>query len=357
MKKRYLLFALLLFIFMGKALAEEYVGTFDLSNEAVEYEKQSDGIYKMKINNLPTSNTSLHTYYLYLVNTATDPFNNDLLRASDETGCRPDEPTNRIVSGLVNISAENNVGNVLIPSEWYIYSKYDYAYLVYSYTETENSAKKTCKVSTSTIPLKKEENFKLPDISNRYSVSFALIDNQLHVFPKYPYNSNENSKEFDINVTTKVGLISDNELMNSLALDYNGNIDKLIQYAKNDTEGVIHNGSQPMTNLLDTDVTEEAKKLVAGSYYYIYNTASSTQVELRNLEGIIVTVGKPNGNGNVYLADFSEWDSFHASVDPTTQPEEANPKTGMFISIMGLIVLTGAVLVLLRKHQGQIYKI
>ena len=110
------------------------------------------------------------------------------------------------------------------------------------------------------------------------------------------------------------------------------------------------------------NVAEDAKKLVLGSYYYIYNTATSTDVDLRNTEGILVAVAETNTDGGNYLAAFTDWSKFneggkHDSVDPQSQPQEANPKTGMFISVLSLAILTGGIILISLKNKQHIFKI
>ncbi len=356
MKRRYILFALLLFVFMGKVLADDYITTFEITNEQLDTlaDTSVENHYKLKINNLPTSGGTEDRYYAYFVKNETDPFDNTLL-TSNETGCVYPVMDTMKMSGLISIDSETK--QVDVPSIWFIYSKYEYAYIGYTYVDTTTD-KRMCKISTKPIHIDKATKAPLPSASSMYSTSFALVNNELHVFPEYPYY--DSGREFDIKVLTKVGQIKDVELLNSLAADYNKNINALIEYAKNDTENVIYNDSQPISSLTDKNVSEDAKKLTQGSYYYIYNNATSTEVDLRNTEGVLVAVAEINTDGGNYLAAFTDWSKFneggkHDSVDP--QPQEANPKTGMFISIMSLALLTGGILVLSNKNKQHIFKI
>ena len=358
MKRRYILFALLLFLFMGKVMADDYITTFEITNEQLDIEPNPslENHYKLKINNLPTSGGSDDRYYAYFVNNATDPFDSTLLTANEEGCVYPSMDTLKM-SGLMAIDSEKK--EVEIPQSWYIYSKYEYAYIGYTYMDSTTS-KRMCKISTTPIHVDKATKAPLPSASSMYSTSFALINNELHVYPEYPYSSTNG--EFDIKVLTKVGQIKDVELLNKLAADYNANINALIEYAKNDTENVIFNDSQPISSLTDKNVAEDAKKLVLGSYYYIYNTATSTDVDLRNTEGILVAVAETNTDGGNYLAAFTDWSKFneggqHNSVDPQSQPQEANPKTGMFISVLSLAILTGGIILISLKNKQHIFKI
>ena len=131
MKKRLLFIGLLLFAFMGRAMAGEYITTYELTNEKLVIENGVSGdrmVFQLKGQNLPANGLG---YYLYLVKSPTDPFNNSLLTESDSNGCVPPSSALYNVDGLIRLDTNNH--NVAASTErWYLYKEYNYARIVYT---------------------------------------------------------------------------------------------------------------------------------------------------------------------------------------------------------------------------------
>lgn len=369
MKKRLLFIGLLLFAFMGRAMAGEYITTYELTNEKLVIENGVSGdrmVFQLKGQNLPANGLG---YYLYLVKSPTDPFNNSLLTESDSNGCVPPSSALYNVDGLIRLDT-NNQNVAAITERWYLYKEYNYARIVY--TEKVDN-KVYCRVSTGTVAIDKEGQGVLPKRNEMFSFFLNVTNTDLDIYYKYPAIETGQTHQFKINAVTKIGLVTDNTLLGKLSLDFDGNIGELITYAKNDNTNVIFNETKELD---DGSVkyagvgTAISEKINPDGIYYVYNTLTSDEVELRNLDG--VTLAKADLKDGIYRlyawSDFEGEDfDYKGSVDPlpdapaSEQPAGSgtveNPKTGMFIGFVGLFAISIAILILLIKNKKQFFKI
>ncbi len=370
MKKWLLFIGLLLFAFMGKAMAGEYVTTYDLTNEKliVETGVESGNVtFQLKAQNLPANGLG---FYLYMVKSPTDPFNNSLLTESADSGCQP--PTaSRNMSGLILIDKDKeNVAS--ISPRWYLYKNYNYARIVY----TEKVDNKTyCRVSTEAVAIDKEGQGKLLKKTEMYSIAVNLLSNDYEAIPSFP-SVDVPPYEFKINSVVKIGRVTDNTLLRKLSVDFDGNINELINYAKNDKTNIVFEGTNEYTYKLVFEGAGDVinSKVDPNGIYYVYNTLTSDEVELRNLDGILLT--KPEKHDGSYsLSAFTDlsgegFDSKGAadpieSIEVDDAPEQqtkesgtvANPNTGMFVGFVGLFVISVSILILFIKNKKQFFKI
>lgn len=220
-------------------------------------------------------------------------------------------------------------GDISIQDDWYMLKGYDYAYIVKCPTTT------TCKVTENAI---KVERPSLSKLSSRYQIFLFGDGKGLSAYPYFP-NMGKNG---DHKLVVKVGLISNNEILNKLAKNESDSLSSLMTYAKNDNSGTEFSATDDeMTSSKGVDIS--SFKVSNGSYYYIYTTY--TDDSYRDLSDIAIAMGERD-----ILTNDVKWNI----TDNTNKTSVIkNPKTGVYYvtGILSILLVLGSVLFIsIRKR-------
>lgn len=247
----------------------------------------------------------------------------------------------------------NNNGKILLGADWYILDGYTNAYVVKM--STDSNFKKNCEVISEPIVLTKPE---LPVLGQRYNIHIFTEYKSMDVLPLFPFRGEMG----DHKITTKVGLISDNNIVKKFANGASDAYTSLLTFAKSN-EGRSFNfvDSEGLT----MDIS--GMSIQNGKYYYIYNTYTDTIY--RNLEDVAIAMGVNGTLTNNVVYDIPETEE-PATQTPTTQAptteapkeettttkkaEQDNPKTGLSnntIILIGLMAISGTALILVKKRK------
>lgn len=231
-----------------------------------------------------------------------------------------------------NIRDNDNIIN--IADDWYMLNGYDYAYFL----KCDNIY--NCEISDDKV---KVERPALPELMKRYYFG-STVSNMLSISPLFPKRGKNGSHKQIV----RIGLLNDKNILKELRTNKENGLKELINYAKNNgTEFIFSDTSYH-------DVTEFNKTIIEGAYYFVYITYENSDGLYRNLEDVIVTVGK-QGSTSLYLDadDLSkltfEEDEIANNTTDKVNNETTNPKTSdikvvyVFVGVLFLaaIVLTG----------------
>lgn len=213
---------------------------------------------------------------------------------------------------------------ILINDDWYMLDGYDYAYIMIS---TDGSS------TVLDTPIRVERP-QLPDLGKRYKIIFQAKKSFL-IKPRFPYGG-----QFSINGShkrsVKIGVINDEKILYSIYKEEKGSLEKLMNYAKNDT-GVA------TSQFLDSDISVPFdKELKDGAYYYLYTTYENSDGMYRDLSDINIFMCKNGILSNDVEWNFNE-DKTESSTATTTQKQETNPKTSDVNNNLVLIILAGSI--------------
>lgn len=260
---------------------------------------------QMKLNGITDTNSS---YYVLFVNEGESKPDVSVYPSDSSIGV--DQYNIRSFKGV-----STTTGDISIQDDWYMLKGYDYAYIVKCPTTT------TCEVTENAI---KVERPSLSKLSSRYHIFLFGEGKGLSAFPYFP-NMGKNG---DHKLVIKVGLISNNEILNKLAKNESDSLSSLMTYAKNDNNGTEFSATDDeMTSSKGVDIS--SFKVSNGSYYYIYTTY--TYDSYRDLSDIAIAMGENN-----ILSNDVKWNI----TDNTNKTLVIkNPKTGIYYATGALSVL------------------
>ncbi len=265
------------------------------------------------------------------------------LKFLNEGDPKPTDIPNSLLSGVEtskeDISKWKQItgsGTVAIANDWYILKGYDYVYMLKCDT-------KSCVMSDTPVKLEKPA---LPAIGQRYKIYFFNKEKELSVFPTFPTSGITGTHK----ITTKIGKITDNDLLYKVYKKESDAMEKLIKYAIN------NNGIS--TTFSDADsyrMSLNGLSVSNGSYYYIYTTYENDNNLYRNLDDITVVMGEYNFLSNDLKWYFSDEDGAIADPDKdgsTVEENVENPSTAdlnIFAIIIALLACIALIFVSKKK--------
>lgn len=267
------------------------------------------------------------TYYVYLSNDAnavpTDKVTVDTLGCNVTTNYET----------LPNFKLVTNSGQLAMGYDWYMLNGYNYAYVVKEtkVVSTEQGVHKYCEFSNKAIEVKQPE---LEAIGSRYQYYVFSQQKELNVFPFFPHLGSIGSHT----INTKIGLISDKDLLNKLAKKQSGSMNELLEYAKT-AEGKTYSYSDSQS--FNMDLNDFA--VTNGAYYFIYSTYENNDGLYRDLSDVTIVMGKSGMLVNEVTWDINPDDSNGGIV---------NPKTGIqkpYLCAIVVALLAGACFICIRR--------
>lgn len=171
-------------------------------------------------------------------------------------------------------------------SDAFLLSKKEYYAYIYNCTKKVNGID-YCKPTTTT-PIKVEKD-SLPQMTEKYKVYFfgngTLESNPyVRIFPLFPSVSQE---VMNLPLNLKVGIIEDSSIIQAMARNESGAIQKLYDYAKNAT-----NGSNYSTKLYGEGIDTSNLTVQNGRYYYLYTTVEDLNHEFVDLSDVAIAMGR-----------------------------------------------------------------
>lgn len=146
-----------------------------------------------------------------------------------------------------------------------------------------------------------------------------------------PYLYDVHPTGIDRNIKYKIGIVTDNSILNSIKNEESDALEKLLNYAKNDSNGITQ--SINTSNYQNTISVSDTVDINAGVYYYAYYY---TDDEYYPVYDIDLHQGYVSSNGEKSLLNYRR-DGFTWNID--TEQTVENPKTGITNIGIGLIVV------------------
>ncbi len=292
---------------------------------------------------------------------------------------------------------DNDTWDAWVPSLWLFTTGYDtfkFGFL------TSN----TCYKSSSTLSVDRTTytNTKLPPVDQRYSLEVGLssdgmqhfyigeehpVDKGLKINANYPFTNSE--------LEVKYGLIQDAVLLEDLKNNVDGVYDRVIEYAKNDNDGLTFNqiniGGNDILVYNYTDVP-----IVKNGIYYFYvkyKNKGKNSYNYTGTDGIVLGQGSEKDIPTILTTvDFNKLPDTANADDPTntnnpgdsgdietnnptptnnanndnqtektdkekTSGTTENPNTGLSISIIIICILLIAGIGIYKYNKKKIYKL
>lgn len=185
---------------------------------------------------------------------------------------------NSYLSVNVYHDEKNNAyhNSIAIDYDWYMLKGYTKAYIV------ECKTYDTCSMLENPVSVEKPA---LPKLTQRYQNFLFTDQKKLSVFPFFPTIGKTGSHEINV----KIGLIQDNELLNSIAKDKSGAYEELMEYAKQNDGTIFTAKEDDFTSDIGVDIGSFA--VTNGAYYYMYTYYTNKDGMYRNLDDITVVMG------------------------------------------------------------------
>jgi len=231
-------------------------------------------------------------------------------------------------------------------------------------------------------------NNNLPPVNERYTIyPDAFVDGFVHVNDEtvadrgididsmYPYDND--------NLQIKYGLIKDMLILDDLKNDVSGVYERVIEYAKNDSNGttfdhIIVNNGYDIYDYSDIDVEKNAIY-----YFYIkYKDHGRQSYNFHNTDGIVILQGTDSDNPRfTNTVDYSKMSNALYAVAPDTSVNNGenntlennnnennngnnkqtgtvvNPSTGLSIGIIGICLLLIVIVLINKYNKKKLYKL
>ncbi len=154
----------------------------------------------------------------------------------------------------------------------------------------------------------------IPELTKRYQLYF--LSGNLHVLSQFATGTEE------IKANTKIGIINDSDIINSLAKGEAGAIEKLLNYGKNASNGTTF--STVLGDVGNNHVLGNYS-VKAGSYYYAYTTLDTKNGKYRQVEDITILMGRNDVDGKALLSNDVTYNISDKAYTVSTSVK--NPKT------------------------------
>jgi hypothetical protein len=198
-------------------------------------------------------------------------------------------------------------GKVSVPDQWFMLKDFNYVYIVKSVKDTTFGGF-YCEMNAEPLVIAKPD---LQTFGNRYQ--YFLFSNEhktLSTFPFYPYGWNSSDALETTTMTTKIGVVTDKELLKKIAKKEAGALNDLLDYAKK-AAGKTFNYNQG-----DFDINIDDFEVTNGSYYYIYNTVNDPEGIYRDLDDVTLVMAELG-----MLVNDLKWDPSYTETTTDEEPE------------------------------------
>lgn len=184
----------------------------------------------------------------------------------------------------------------------------------------------------------------IPELTQRYQLYF--LNGSFKVFNNFAIGTEE------IKVNTKIGIVNDSTVLQSLAKKEKTANEKLLNYAKKASNGTNFStilGDIENNNILGNYSVKE------GTYYYAYTTLDTKDGKYRQVEDVTLLMGKNDTDGKALLSNdvtFQLSDT-NITVKPisTTVKNPKTADTNVLISVGILIIVISGFIISYRKFK------
>ena len=276
----------------------------------------------------------------------------------------------------------NDKWTVSLPNQWLFaegYNKFRFGFYVGN----------TCYKSSSYMSVSKDGYGNYLPIEGRYTINpeyaqYVIyqpgeeIDiRSIKVVANGPYGN----LRYDV----KYGIIKDLLILNDLKDNVSGVYERVIDYAKNDEDGISYNEAHINTSYTTHDYSNE--NIEKNAYYYFYIKFGALPHQYYNFigtDGIVIMQGTDSDNPKFTTnVDYSKIATLNYAVDPDAQPNSgpgsttdnedignqrgsnnpdaldtvANPSTGLSVGIISVCILIILFVTIHKFNNRKIFKI